>query len=53
MITEQPKSFENLNIVDIKSVIIEHTKTWHELFKTIKLAEKFSLVGSNSSLYSD
>ena len=27
VITYQPKTFENLNIVDIKSVIIEHPKT--------------------------
>ena len=37
------KSFENTNIVDIKSIITEHQKT-------IRKSEK---VGSNSSLYSN
>ena len=50
IITYQPKTFENPNIVDIKSVITEHPKTSHKLSKTIRQAEK---VGSNSSLYSD
>ena len=44
------KTFENPNIVNIKSVITEHPKTSHELSKTITQAEK---VGSNSSLNSD
>ena len=47
MITYQPKTFD---IVDIKSIITEHRKTSHKLFKTITQAEK---VDSNSSLYSD
>ena len=38
------------NIVDIKSVIIEHSKALHKLSKTIRQAGK---VGSVSSLYSD
>ena len=50
VITYQPKTFENLNIVDIKSVIIEHPKTSHKLSKTVRKAGK---VGSNSSLNSD
>ena len=50
IITYQPKTFENPNIADIKSVITKHPKTSHKLFKTIRQAEK---VGSNSSLYSD
>ena len=50
IITYQPKTFENQNIVDIKSVITEHPKTSHKLSKTIRQAEK---VGSNSSLYSN
>ena len=41
---------KNTNIVDIKSVIIEHPKTSHKLSKTIKQAEK---VRSNSSLYNN
>ena len=48
--TFQPKTFENPNIVDIKSVITEHSRTSHKLSKTIRQAEK---VGSNSALYSD
>ena len=50
IITYQPKTFQNPNIVDIKSVITEHAKTSHKLSKTIRKAEK---VSSNSSLYSD
>ena len=46
IITYQPKTFENSNIADIKSVITEHPKTSHKLSKTEK-------VGSNSSLQSD
>ena len=42
------KNFENLNIVDIKSIIAEHPKTSHKWFKTIIQGEK---VISNSSLY--
>ena len=33
--TQKPKPFENANIVDIKSFIIEHPKTSHNLSKTI------------------
>ena len=50
IMTYQPKAFENLDIVHIKSVIIEHPKTSHKLAKTIGNDEK---VGSNSYLYSD
>ena len=50
IITYQPKTFENRNIADIKSVITKHPKTSHKLFKTIRQAEK---VDSNSSLCSD
>ena len=50
IITNQPKTFESPNIVDIKSIITEHQKTSHKLFKTIGKDEK---VGSNSYLYSD
>ena len=49
-ITPQPKIFENTNIADIKSIIIEHQKTLHKLTKTIRQAKK---VRYNSSLYSD
>ena len=50
LITYQPKRFENPNTVDMKSIIKKHSKTSHELLKTIRLDEK---VGSNNSLYSD
>ena len=46
IITSQPNTFENTNIVDMKSVITEHPKTSHKLSKAEKLV-------SNSSLYSD
>ena len=49
-IIQEPKTFENSNIVDIKSVITEHPKTSYKLSKTLTQAEK---VGFNSSLYSD
>ena len=44
IITQQPNSIENPNIVDVKSSIIEHLKTSHELSKTIKQAEKVSQI---------
>ena len=44
------KTFENPNLVDIKSIITEHPKASHKLSKTIRQAGK---VGSNSSSYSD
>ena len=36
-ITQQPKSFENPKIFNIKPVIIQHPKTSHKLSKTVKL----------------
>ena len=42
IMTQQPKTFENSNIFDIWSVIIEHPKTSHKLSKTIRQAEKVS-----------
>ena len=50
VITYHAKTFENSNIVDIKSVITEHPKISHKLSKTIRQGEK---VGSNRSKYSD
>ena len=58
IITYQPKSYENLNNVDVKSVIVNTWKLQNfgasknspKLSKTIKKGEN---VGSNSSLYSD
>ena len=47
IITYQPKTFENQNIVDIKSVMTEHPKASHKLSKTKGKGQK---VGSNSSL---
>ena len=40
IITNQPKSFESLNPVDIKSNITEHPQTSHKLSKTIRESEK-------------
>ena len=50
IITYQPKTFKNPNIVDIKPVVTEYPEPSHKLLKTIRQAEK---VSSNSSLYSD
>ena len=36
IVIQQPKTFENLNIVDINSVITEHPKTSHKLSRTIR-----------------
>ena len=44
------KTFQNPNITDIKSDIIEHPKASNKLFKIIGKVEK---VDSNNSLYSD
>ena len=49
IITYQQQTFQNPNIVDIKSVITEHPKIAHKLSKTIRKTK----VDSNSSLYSD
>ena len=46
----QPKTFENPDIVDLKSVVREHPKTSYKLSKFMRKTEK---VGTNSSLYSD
>ena len=48
ILTQQPKTFENPNIVNIKSVI-EHPKSSQNSFK----AEQVSQEGSSSSLYSN
>ena len=53
IITYQPNTFENPNIVPTRSAIIEHPKTSHKIFQTIRETEKVSQVGSNSSLYID
>ena len=55
ILTQLPKLLENPNTVDIKSVIIEHPKTSHNLSKAISLPERVPGVGydksSNSPLY--
>ena len=47
IIAEQPKTMENLNIVDIKTAIAKHRRTSHKLSKTIRKTEK---VGADISL---
>ena len=44
IITQRTETVENLSIIDIKSVTIEHSKTSHKLSKNIKQAKKFSQV---------
>ena len=41
IIIQQPQTIKNPNIVDIKSVIIEHPKTSHKLSKAIRHAKTF------------
>ena len=53
IITEQQKAIENPNIADIKSVIIEHPKISHKLYKTIKVSEDGAVKNSNIPLYSE
>ena len=53
IITEQQKAIENPNIADIKSVIIEHPKISHKLYKTIKVSEDGAVKNSNVPLYSE
>ena len=43
IIAYQPKTFENPNIVDIKSIITEHPKNSRKLSKTIRQVEKLGL----------
>ena len=48
---QQPKTLENQNIIDTKSVTIEHPKTFRNLSKTIKQAKQVFQVdgaGKNS-----
>ena len=44
-ITQQPKSFENSIIVDIKSVAIKQPKTSCKISKNLRQAEEVSQVG--------
>ena len=43
--TEQLKAIESQNIVDLKSVNIEHPKTSHRFFKAVRQAEKVFQLG--------
>ena len=57
-IIQQPNTLKSPNIIDIKSVTIEHPKTSHKLSKTIKQAKKCDQVGgsdnsSTSPFYSE
>lgn len=47
IISNQPKSIENWNIVDFKYIAIEHPKTSPKLSKTVRQAKKISS-GKNS-----
>ena len=55
--TQQPKTLENPNIIDIKWVSIEYQKTCHKLSKTIRQAQKVSQADagkkSNIPIYSE
>ena len=42
IITQQPKTLENQNLVDIQSIIIEHPKTSRKLSKAVRQTEKNS-----------
>ena len=52
IVTDQPKTLENPNIVDTKPIITEHPKTSQKSSKTTRQAEKVSQVDFNNSLYS-
>ena len=58
IITQQPKTIENLNIVVIESVPMEHRKTSQKLSKAVGKMEKISKISetgknSDSPLYSE
>ena len=60
MITQLPKTLQNPNIVHIKSVTIEHSKTSCKSSKAIRQTEKISQLNganksctSSTSLYSE
>lgn len=49
-LNQQPKTTENLNIMDIKSVAIEYLKTSRKLFKTIRQAKNvFEAAGATKN----
>ena len=49
IIIQHPKTFEGTNIVDIKSVMMEHPKISHKVSKTIRHVKKVYQVVFNSS----
>ena len=51
IITQQPETIENPNIIDIKSVTIKHPKTSHKLSKTIRQVKKVLQVGGADKNY--
>ena len=54
IINQRPKPMENPNILDCKSSIIEHPKTFNKLFKTIIQAQNTSQIdGDDNPLYSE
>ena len=52
IITQQRNIPENPNIIDIKSVDIEHSKTSHKLSKTKRQAKKVFQEGAGKNFYS-
>ena len=48
VITYQPKTFKNPNIIDMKSVITKHPKTLHKLLKIIRQTEKAGSLHSDT-----
>ena len=56
IINKQPKSLENTHIVVIKSVTIEHPKTFFKLSKTTRWSKNIPQVNradKNSNIYSE
>ena len=54
VIAQQPNIIENPNIADLKSSVIEHSKTSHKLSKTRKQAEKvLSIGGADNPIYTE
>ena len=49
IVTQQPKTLENQNIFDIKSVTIQHPKISHKLSKTIRQAKMISQLDAGKS----
>ena len=46
IITPQPKTIENPNVIDKKSVTLEHPKISHNLSKSLRQAKKIPQVSS-------